>query len=694
MRLFHSLFWGAAGLACAVVFCCLRADAAHAAAQQPPFPAAAKPATMATREANKAMLKDLDFTDRQDFEDARRGFVAPLPDNGRIPAKNGGAAWDLEPYAFVAPAMSRDMPASRIMPTPAPDTVNPSLWRQSQLVMADGLYKVTERIYQIRNADISNMTIIEGDTGLIVADPLVSEENAAAALALYYQHRPKKPVKAVIYSHSHLDHYGGAAGVVSAADAQNGKVKIIAPEGFLEAAVSENVLAGTAMSRRAMYMYGTLLPVGPQGHVGSGLGLKNSSGATGLIPPTEIVSKSGQILNLDGLDFVFLMAPNTEAPAEMHWYIPALKALTAAENCTHTMHNLYTLRGAKTRDPLSWSRALDQTLELWGNEAEVLYGMHHWPVWGNERVRQTLALGRDLYRYINDQTLRLANQGLTMPEIAETLRLPPELARHFALRGYYGSLNHNVKAVYNFYLGWFDGNPAHLHALPPREAAANYVEYMGGPKAVLERARKDFEKGRYRWVAQVLDHVVFADPSNEEARELEADALEQLGYQAESGPWRNFYLSGAQDLRRMRPHERSDGQHAGSMGRKINAQQKAMPPEMFFDYLAVRLNGQKAQGRQMAIRVVLTDAKAGEIPRWDLNLANSVLHARKAGKPNAGEPGLTFTGGRQDMLELFSGSLPLQVAQTRGMLQGDVSLLQDFLAMLDVFHPDFNLVLP
>ena len=409
-----------------------------------------KPATEHTRAAHAAMSKEVDFADRQDFQDAQRGFLAPLPDRGRILDANGRETWNLAPYDFLAPAMSRDFPPSVIMPTQAPDTVNPSLWRQSQLVLRDGLYKVVDRLYQIRNADLSNMTIIEGDSGIIVVDPLISAENAAAALKLYYAHRPHKPVVAVIYSHSHVDHYGGVHGVVDEKDVAAGKVRIIAPKGFMEAAVAENVLAGNAMSRRAQYMYGSLLPPSPRGHVGAGLGLATSRGTSGLLEPTRLIEKDGETLQLDGLTFIFQMAPNTEAPAEMHWYIPELKALTAAENCTHTMHNLYTLRGAKARDPLYWSRALDESLQRWGGEAEVLYGMHHWPVWGAERVRTELGLMRDLYRYINDQTLHLANKGQTMLEIAETLRLPPELQRVFSLRGYYGSLNHNAKAVYNF----------------------------------------------------------------------------------------------------------------------------------------------------------------------------------------------------------------------------------------------------
>lgn len=657
-----------------------------------------KPATEATVAAQKNMVRHLNFADLQDFADARQGFIAPLHDQGRVPADNGGMAWNLEPYAFLN---TDNGPDGKTPPATGPNTVNPSLWRQSQLVMINGLFKVTDRLYQIRNVDVSNMTIIEGDTGLIVVDPLVSVETARAALNLYFEHRPRKPIKFIIYSHSHTDHYGGVEGIISQKDVDEGKVRIIAPVGFLEAALAENVMAGTAMGRRAMYMYGNLLPAGPQGHVGSGLGLKTSEGRVSLIPPTDLISASGQKMRLDGLDFEFLLAPGTEAPSEMHWYIPQLKAVTTAENCTHTMHNLYTLRGAKTRDPVSWSKALDETLERWGKDAQVLYSMHHWPVWGNDRVCKSIANGRDLYRYINDQTLHMANHGHTMLEIAETLELPPELAHEFSLRGYYGSLNHNVKAVYNFYLGWFDGNPAHLNPLPPVDAAKKQVEYMGGAAAVLERARQDYAKGEYRWVAEVVDKVIFADPSNMEARQLAADALEQLGYQAESGPWRNFYLSGAQDLRRPQmPLSVAQQMAPGAMPQTTNAQRDGLPPEMFFDYLGMRMNGPKAQGQKIQLRVELVnDTQAGKpakvAERWDLDVANSVLHAHKVKDAAAtGNPQAVFTGDRHAMMGLLTGVISPEDAAAKGMLRGDPRAVKQFTGLLDTLLPTFNIIFP
>ena len=628
-----------------------------------------KPATAVTRQIQAESLQELDFTDKRDFEDAKRGFIAPLPDKGLIKTQEGREVWNLKPYSFLEGDEK----------SPVPDTVNPSLFRQSRLVMYNGLFKVTDRIYQVRNADISNMTIIEGNTGLIIADPLVSAETAKAALELYYAHRPKKPVKYIIYSHSHVDHYGGVLGVTTQQAVQKGQVQILAPKGFIEAAVAENVFAGTAMNRRAMYMYVIKLPPSPEGHIGAGLGLKNSTGAINLLPPTQIITQDIKEMQIDGLTFVFLLAPNTEAPAEMHWYIKELKALTAAENCVHTMHNLYTLRGAKTRDPLQWAKALDLTLERFGNKTDVLYGMHHWPVWGGERVRDLLTKMSDLYRYIHDQTLHLANKGLTMEEIAEELRLPKELTSEFALRGYYGSVNHNVKAVYNLYLGWFDGNPAHLHVLPQVAAAKKYVNYMGGEQAVLERARADFSKGEYRWVAQVLNHVVFANPANREARELEADALEQLGYQAESGPWRNFYLMGARELRTI---------ETSNTTRASNQQSGSLPPALYFANQSIRLNGARAHGRNFSMHISLQDLHE----EWRLELRHGVLRAHKLPEPK--EAQLSIKAAYPQVVAMFEHTLLVPKAIEQGLIKGDAAALQSFLDLFETFNPIFALVEP
>ena len=630
-----------------------------------------KKATPATKKVNAALLKKLPFANTQDFEDASRGFIAPLPDGGVIKGKDGKPVWDMTKFAFIKEG------------APAPETVNPSLWRQMQVTMKGGLFKVVDGLYQVRNADLSNLTIYEGKTGIILADPLISAETAKAALEFYYQHRPKKPVVAVIYSHSHVDHYGGVRGVVDEEDVKAGKVKIVAPEGFLEAAVAENVLAGTAMSRRASYMYGNLLPPSPTGQVGAGLGVTTSTGTVTLISPTDIISKTGQTMNIDGLDFEFMMAPDTEAPAEMHWYIKQFKAVTAAENCCHTLHNTYSLRGAKIRDPLNWSKYLNETIELWGDKAEVMYGMHHWPVWGNDNVIKMLKMARDGYRYINDQTLRLANHGQTLNEIAETFRMPPEVEQHWAMRGYYGSVYHNVKATYVKYLGWFDGNPAHLHILPPVEAGKKYVEFMGGANAVLKKAKEAYGRGEYRWVAEITNHVVFADPNNKAARELNADALEQLGYQSESGPWRNFYLTGAKELRDgvmqlPAPHTSSPDTVS------------SMSLEMFFDYLGVRLNGEKAGGKQIILNLDIPDTRQ----KYTLAVENGAL-SYSAGRHEAkADADVTIPRTVLNSIVLGETTLADQVKTGKVTIKGKKEAVDEFVGMLDKFDFWFNIVEP
>lgn len=639
---------------------------AVAGAQQPGS------ASAPTKKHNAELLQQLPFADKKDFEDAKRGFIAPLPDSGVIRDKDGKPVWDLSGFSFIKEGAA------------APETVNPSLWRQSQLLMPAGLFQVTDRVYQVRGADASNINFIEGDTGIIVVDPLISAETARAALDLYYQHRPKRPVVAVIYSHSHVDHYGGVKGVVSEDDVKAGKVKIIAPEGFLKAALDENVMAGTAMSRRAGYMYGVFLPPGPQGKVTMGLGLTVSTGTVTLIPPTDVITKTGQEMTIDGISFVFQLAPDTEAPAEMHFYIPQLKLLCPAENCCHNLHNVYTLRGAKIRDALAWSKNLNDTLERWGGQAEVMLNVHHWPVWGRERIGDRLKKQRDMYRYLHDQTLRLANQGYTMTEIAEMIQLPEGLAKEWYCRGYYGSVNHDVKAVYVKYLGWFDGNPANLHPLPPVEASKRYVEFMGGAAAVIAKARKYYDKGEFRWVAEVMNHVVFADPKNAAARELQARALEQLGYQAESGPWRNFYLTGAQELRH--------GVVKGDSGTTASPDTiKAMPLALFFDYLGVRLNGPKAEGKAITINWNFTDTKE----QYVLALENGALNHTANKQVQEADATVTLTRAAFD--EVILGGKPkleAKIASGDLKIEGQKEKLGELLALMDNFEPSFNIVTP
>ncbi|MFL1404836.1 alkyl/aryl-sulfatase [Marinobacter sp. M1N3S26] len=631
--------------------------------------AAGNPASETTAQNNQAVLDQLPFDDRTDFETSSKGFIAPLPNNGQIKNDKGDVIWDAGQFGF-----ANDQEA--------PDTVNPSLWRQLQLLSQPGLYEVTPEIHQVRGADLSVITFVEGDSGVIIIDPCISAETAKAAFDLYQEHQGEKTVTAVIYTHSHVDHFGGVRGVVDEADVKAGKVKIVAPEGFVEEAVSENVFAGNHMSRRAGYMYGNLLEKGPQGSLGTGLGLSTSTGTATLIEPTDDITESGQTMTIDGLEFEFLMAPGSEAPAEMHFYIPELKALTAAENATHTMHNLYTLRGAKVRNARAWSNYLHQTIQEWGDDVEVLYAPHHWPTWGNENVVNHLKKQRDLYKYINDQTLRMLNQGYNMVEAAETIELPDELATFWPNRGYYGSLNHNVKATWNFYVGWFDGNPSRLHPLPPVEAGEKFVEYMGGAEAVIEKAMGDYDEGNYRWVAQVMDKVVMAEPDNQRAKDLLADALEQLGYQAENGPWRNFYLSGAKELR--------DGVKVMPMPSTASPDIVAsMPLEMFFDYLAIQIDGNKAAGKQMMMNFELTDTEED----YGVALENGVLNYYEEPFDDA-DVSISMT--RANLNDVLAGqaSIKDKVDSGDATLEGDAGTFDEFRSLLVKFDPWWPIVTP
>jgi alkyl sulfatase BDS1-like metallo-beta-lactamase superfamily hydrolase len=630
----------------------------------------AKPATEATKAANAAVLGQLPFADKTSFELAHKGFIAPLPE-AVIKGKAGNPIWDPKKYAFIKEGAA------------TPDSVNPSLWRQSQLLNISGLFQVTDGIYQVRNQDLSNMTIVEGKQGIAIFDPLISEETAKAALELYFQHRPKKPVVAVVYTHSHVDHYGGVRGVLDEADVKAGKAKIYAPVGFLEEAVSENVMAGNAMSRRASYMYGNLLPPSPTGQVGAGLGTTTSAGTLSLIPPTDIIQKSGETRVIDGLTYEFLNAPGSEAPAEMLFYIKEKKALNGAEDATHTLHNTYTLRGAKIRNPLLWSKYLNQALVMWGGQVEVLFGMHHWPVWGNAAIQEHLGLQRDMYRYINDETLRLANHGYTMVEIAEQIELPKPIASRFSNRGYYGSLSHDVKATYVLYLGWFIGNPATLEELTPVETAKRYVEMMGGADALLEKAKQYYAKGDYRWVAQVTNHAVFADPSNQAAKNLQADALEQMGYQAESGPWRNFYLTGAKELR-----EGIAKLPAPSTASPDTV--RAMSLDLFFDFLAMRLNGPKAADKRIVLNFDLTDTKE----KYVLEMVHGVLNHTPGRQAEKADASISLSRHTLNQIVLKETTLKDAIAAGNVKIAGSEAKLDEMLSYLDSFEFWFPIVTP
>lgn len=555
-----------------------------------------------TAAANAAAVTGLPLENPQDFEDARRGMVAGETEI-EIDSERGTRIWSTSDYEFV----SGDAPAS----------VNPSLWRQAQLNGVHGLFKVTDGIHQLRGYDLSNMTIIEGRSGWIVVDPLTAQETAAAAFALARKHLGERPVVAVIFTHSHVDHFGGIDGILSSA-ADPATLRIVAPHGFTEEATSENVLAGIAMGRRATYMYGWSLARGPRGHVDTGLGKEPAAGTVGFREPTDIIERTPQEMTIDGVRFVFQYAPDSEAPAEMTFYLPERRALCGAEIVSRTMHNLYTPRGAKVRDALKWSGYINEAIELFG-DADVVFASHGWPTWGNERVVDYLKKQRDTYRYIHDQTLRLANAGHTPNEIAETLELPSSLRSVFANRGYYGTVRHNAKAVYQFYFGWYDGNPAHLNPLPPAEESTKYVAAMGGAAKVLELGRAAHDAGEYRWAATLLDHLVFAEPGDAEAKALLAATYDQLGYQAESGPWRDVYLSAAYELR----HGAQ-----GSMLRIESATNMLLhtPIERFFASMAARLNGPDAEGKSTRINFVFTDARES----WVAWIENSVLQYRRA----------------------------------------------------------------
>jgi alkyl sulfatase BDS1-like metallo-beta-lactamase superfamily hydrolase len=622
-------------------------------------------ASSTIRDQHTAALAALPFSDAQDFEDANRGLIAPL--DGPVLAPDGTVLWDNSTYDFLGGE--------------APDTVNPSLWRQSQLCAIDGLFEVSEGIYQVRGMDLSNTTLVEGREGVIVIDTLLSVETGAAALALYRKHRGDRPVKAVVITHSHADHFGGIRGFVSQEEVDAGEVRIFAPEGFIEHAVSENVYAGTAMNRRAAYMYGASLARGPRGGVGAGLGQTVSLGTVSLMAPTDVVTTTGQEEIVDGVRMVFQMAPNTEAPSEMLIYLPDFQALCSAEDATHNLHNLVTLRGAVVRDPHGWSNYLTETIDLFGAEVEVVFASHHWPTWGNDRVVGFLASQRDLYGYLHDQTLRMLNQGMVGPEIAEELTLPPALELTWSARGYYGSVSHNVKAVYQRYLGWFDGNPAHLWEHPPVARATRYVAAIGGADTVVDQARVAFDSGDLRWAAELLNHLVFAHPDHAAGRELLADTYEQLGYGSENGTWRDFYLSGATELR--------DGQFGTPTQTTAPDVIGQLTPAMLFDAIAIQVDGPRAWDEKLSIDIVLTDV--GE--RYRLRLANGVL--TYSARPQRGDADATLTTTRRALPALALGGLSAGGLAEAGIeLTGDASVLGRLAAVLTPGDQDFAIVTP
>ncbi len=635
-----------------------------------------KPATKYTKQANQKVLETLPFDDKSDYEDAKRGFIATVP-GGQI-KYNDKISWDMDRVKF----LDSDI---------VPDSVNPSMWRVGQLNRNAGLFKVMDKIYQFRGFDVATMTIIEGDTGIIVIDPLTTVDAAKAGMDLYYESVPsalingkKRPVKAVLISHPHIDHYGGTLGIMSKEEFASTGTPIIAPEGFLENAVSENVYAGNIMTRRAFYFGGRFLPPRPTGFVSFGMANGGNIGPMRLVPPTDLIKGSDEKRTIDGVEIIFEMAKGAEAPVEFMAYFPQFKAMFTAEIGNSSLHNVYSIRGAQVRDAAAWWRALDAMIAKYSDKTEVTFGAHHWPRWGKERTTAFLEGQRDVYKYLHDQTLRLANLGYTPTEIAEKVQLPYALNRQWHTRGYHGTVSHNTKAIYQRYIGWYDGNPAHLNLLPDEERAKHYVEFMGGVDNVIKKARKSFEAGEYRWVADVMSQAVFADPDNQEAKNLLADALEQLGYQSEAGSWRNSYLTGAQDLRNGRPE----------LGKSptINADTfQAMTPEMMLDYLSIKIDPEKMGDSTVAtLRWIIPSTKES----WDIELKNSLLMYRRNMKIST--PDIVITAEKLPFITLFDSGAPLDTLVNEGKVkvEGDTDKLRKFIGGMDKFDLNINIVTP
>lgn len=607
--------------------------------------------------------------DGQDHADAARGFLGTI-DHAEVTGSRGRVVWSQRPYAFL------DEEA-------APDTVNPSLWRQARLNRIHGLFQVSPRIFQVRGFDLANITFIEGDEGLIALDALTVAETAAAALALYRRHRDpdgRRELHTVIFSHSHADHFGGVLGLVRPEDVAAGRVQVIAPQGFLHEAVSENVIAGAAMMRRAQFQFGHTLGKGPTGQVDAGLGKGMPLGFPGLVAPTRSIVQPFETHVIDGVEIEFQLAPGTEAPAEMHFWFPAERALNLAENTNHTLHNLCPLRGSPVRDALAWSKYLHAALQRWGERVEVLFAQHHWPTWGGEPARRFLREQRDLYRVLHDQTVRLMSHGCKASEIAERLVLPPGLAQRWHNRGYYGTLSHNVKAIVQRYLSWYDAHPANLNALPPVPAAHKTIEYMGGIEAVLQRARSDFERGEYRWVAEVMKHAVHAHPDNIQARELAAQALEQMGFQAESATWRNAYLLGAHEYREGPPGPMPAGVSFGHLA--------ALSTEMLFDALAVRVNAPRAAGLDFTMAWYFEDLDE----HWRVELSHGALHAHPVERAPTADVALQLQ--RRGLHQVLQTDMtPAQALDSgRWRVAGDATLVPRFFDLLDRFTINFPVV--
>lgn len=619
----------------------------------------------ATRAANAEMARTLPWSDREDEDFANRGFVAAW-DQPQIRAADGHVVWDFTAYNFLQGE--------------APESVNPSLWRHAQLLTRAGLFQVSDRVYQIRGFDVSNMTIVVGDTGLILIDPLASSEVAAAGLALARRTLGDKPVRAVIYTHSHIDHFGGVRGVVTPEDVASGRVEIIAPEGFMEHAVTENVIAGNAMGRRALYQFGSGLTPGPEGQMTSGIGPAVSAGTFTLIPPTRTISHTGETATIDGVRIEFQLTPDTEAPSEMNFFFPDLGVLCLAENANASMHNILTPRGALVRDAKAWADYLTQSLRLYGDRTQIMVTSHAWPRFGHDRVVDFIGSHRDAYKYLHDQTVRLMNAGYTDREIAERVRLPEPLASRWFNRGYYGTMMHNSRAVYQRYMGWYDGNPANLNPLPPEEEATRFVRAMGGEDRVLAEGQRAFDEGDYRWAARVLNNLVFANPNNRDARQLLARTHRQMAYQAESAIWRNMYLVAAQELENGPPSRPSQVQSADLVA--------ATPTSYILDLLAVRLNPERLGARHYAFNLVFPERNE----RFAVTIEDGVLvHERDITLPDAP----TITSPRAVFLQaMASGSMVRAVLSGQVRIAGNRRSLEGLGEVFDTPDPNFAIVTP
>lgn len=616
---------------------------------------------------NQAFVKDLDLDDQQDFIDAMRGMVAEAP-NDAVISDSGIQVWDAGAYDFIQ--------------GDAPDTVNPSLWRQAKLNNIRGLFKVSDGIYQLRGFDLANTTLIKGETGWILVDPLTTLETTSSAMAFAEQHLGEITLSGVIFTHSHIDHFGGVLALIDPEQAATGNLPIIAPAGFMAESTSENIIAGPAMARRGSYMFGNGLERSATGHVDSGLGKQVVYGSTSILPPTVVIDKPQVSMRVDGVDFDFFNMPGSEAPAELTFYLPQHRAFCGAEVLSHVMHNVLTLRGAKVRDALLWSDYIGQSIDRL-DEVEIFFNSHHWPTWGHQRIITQMQQQQDMYKFIHDQTLRLANLGFTPREIAEKLELPKSLAGNFHLRGYYGTLSHNSKAVYQHYFGWYEGNPAQLNPLPPAESALRYVEFMGGSQTILERATESLSLGEYRWVAELLNHLVFAEPDNSAAKSLLAEAYLQLGYQAESGPWRDIYLSAARELTEMR----SEGYYDPAFAKAFLEQ---VPLDQFMKALTVRLDADKAESERLVLNVFFTEQQTNYV----LTVRNSVMHYQQ--KPPEADADASIALSKQLFVNILIGQVAVPELLTSDELkvEGSVLRLLKFFSLLGGSNDNFNIVTP